>query len=136
MKKLIVITAAVMCSLCSFAEEKPGIVINRTDGSSTSIEISLLKSIKFSEGNMIVCMKDESQQTINLDDVTTITFADVITAIRVVTEGKTDEQVTITDISGRIIYKGNVAEVGNAGHLSGIYVITVGEKSHKVRIGK
>lgn len=137
MKKKITLLASMLCTLCAFADDgAPGITVNKSDGSSISIVISELKSIKFGEGTMIVNMKDDSQQNISIGDIKNITFEDIATAINTLTKGNAaDSAVCITDLSGRTVYSGKAAGCPVQGQLpSGIYVITANGKSCKVMI--
>lgn len=128
--------AALLCSLSIFAEETPGIIINKSDGTSITISTTSLRNIKFSDGNMVVKMKDDTQQLIDVDDITIITFADITTAIHTITDGNTETQIVITDLTGKVVYQGN-AETENAlSTLEGIFIVTANGKSHKVKIGK
>lgn len=123
-----------LCSLSIFADDvTPGITVNKTDGSAISFATAEMYSIKFAEGNMIVNMKDCSQQSVALDDITNIIFEDISTAIKALTNSGSDNGfVTITDLSGRIVYNGK-AETRKA-LPNGIYVVTVNGKSCKVII--
>lgn len=136
MKKVFLLYSALLCSLSCFADETPGIIINKSDGSSITVATSSLRSIKFNDGKMIVNMKDDSQQFVNLDDITNITFENIVTAINSITEGSSDSFVTVSDLSGRILYNGKANENMNKDNLRGIYIITTNGKSHKVKIGK
>lgn len=127
---------AVSYSFGSYAEEVPGIIVNKGDGSKITVVLSDLRSIKFSEGNMVINMKDEVGQTVSLDEIESITFEDVVTAINTLSVDAKDDHVVVTDLAGRIIYKGRAESARSVGGLHGIYIITVNGKSHKVSIGK
>lgn len=136
MKKIILLYSAFLCSLSCFADETPGIIINKSDGSSITVATSSLRSIKFNDGKMVINMKDDSQQLVSLEDITNITFEDIVTAISSITEGSSDSSVTVSDLSGRILFKGNAKDKTDMSNLRGIYIITANGKSHKVKIGK
>ena len=129
---------AMLCPLSMFADDvTPGITVNRTDGSSISVAINELQSIKFAEGNMIVKMNDNSQQTFIIDDITNITFNDITTAIKALTSSSLtgESKVTITDLSGRTVYNGTAEQSPAQGQLpAGIYIITANGKSCKLMI--
>lgn len=126
-----------LCSLSAFADNVvPGITINKSDDSSIAIELSQLQSIRFSEGTMIVNLKDNSQQTFAIDDIKSLTFNDIETAIRTLTNGNAaDCKISIADLSGRTIFSGKASNYATQEKLpAGIYVITANGKSCKVMI--
>lgn len=121
------------------ADEVPGITISKTDGSNISLPTNELRSIKFKEGSMIVNMKDDSQQLFSVDDIANITFGDIITAINTITNDQPDTPITITDLSGRIIYKGNASNIHCPApntQLTGTFIINANGKSRTVIIKK
>lgn len=142
--KLLFSIFAMLCSLSMFADDvTPGITVNKNDGNSISIATKDLLNIKFSEGNMIVKMKDNSEQNFVIDDITNITFEDVATAIKALTDGnafssltgESGTNITITDLSGRTFYSGTAAKYPAHTQLTpGIYIITANGKSCKVMI--
>lgn len=138
MNKAIFSILAMFCPLSIFADDvTPGIIINKTDGSNTSVSISQLQSIKFAEGNMVVYMKDNTQQMLAVDDITTIMFEDITTAIKtLVDKNNANTSITITDISGRIVYSGTATDdyLSKEKLSHGIYIITANGKSCKVMI--
>lgn len=137
--KNITLLASMLCPLSLLADDlTPGIVVRNADESTVTIAISELRNIKFNGADMIVNMKDNSQQSFSIDGIMSITFDNITTAIRHLTNGApVDDAVCITDISGRAIYRGNAANVPAQTSLpAGTYVITVNGKSHKVIITK
>lgn len=138
MKKLFITLIVIFFSLDISAEgNTTGIIVNKSDGSTVSIAIQQLQSIKFSDGNVIVRMKDNTQQSFNIDDITNMTFGDIATAIRVLSDNNIkSNKLIITDIIGHIIYNGTVANATATCNLpNGIYIISVEGKSRKVIIG-
>lgn len=137
--KTITLLASMLCPLSLLADDlTPGIVVRNADESTATIAISELRSIKFNDADMIVNMKDNSQQNFSIDGIMSITFDNIVTAITHLTEGASaDGTVCITDISGRAIYRGNAANVPAQTSLpAGTYVITASGKSYKVIITK
>lgn len=135
-KQFITLIILFFCLNISAEDTTPGIIVNKSDGSTVSIAIQQLQSIKFADGNMIVRMKDDTQQSYNIDDITNMTFGDIATAIKVLTDDKvTTGKLLITDITGRIVYNGTAVNATTANNLpNGIYVITTNGKSYKVMI--
>lgn len=135
MKKELITIIAMLCSLSMSADDvTPGITVSKTDGSSASIPLTTLQSIKFSDGNMVINLKDKSQQTFIIDEIAIITFEDVVTAINTLTCGNTAKIISITDLSGHIVFNGKAAEAMQTKLPAGIYVITTNGKSYKVMI--
>lgn len=136
MNKRVTLLFSILCSIGAFADGvTPGIIISKTDSSKASIAIAELKSIKFSDGAMIVNMKDNSQQSFNTDEVTNITFGDIPTAISTLYNGSTSAGiVSISDISGRAVYNGKAIDAAQVKLPAGIYVVTANGKSLKVMI--
>lgn len=135
-KQFITLIILFFCLNISAEDTTPGIIVKKSDGSTVSIAIQQLQSIKFADGNMIVRMKDDTQQSYNIDDITNMTFGDIATAIKVLTDDKvTTGKLLITDITGRIVYNGTAVNATTANNLpNGIYVITTNGKSYKVMI--
>lgn len=137
MSKKVMLLFSMLCSLSVFADGGvPGIVISNTDSSKASIAIAEMKSIKFSDGVMIVNMKDDSQKSFIIDEIAIITFEDIATAINVLTSGNTsNSNVCITDVSGRTVFNGKAMDVSEQPKLpAGIYVVTANGRSQKIMI--
>lgn len=136
MKKELIIVIATLCSLSMSADDvTPGITVSKTDGSSASIPLTMLYSIKFCDDNMVINMKDNSQQVFTIDEIAIITFEDIATAINTLSSENTNNcNISISDLSGRTIYKGKAAEAIQTKLPAGIYVITINGKSYKVMI--
>lgn len=137
MKKTFILLMSVLCTVNILADDvTSGIIINNTDGSAATISISKLRSIKFSDGNMILYMNDNSQQSICIDDITNITFDNIMSAIKTLTNGNIgDNTIRITDIAGNTVFKGKATDIPSHGNLpTGIYVITTNGKNYKVMI--
>lgn len=131
MKKTFITILAMVCSLGIFADEIPGIVVSKSDGGKVPVATSAIHCIKYGEGTMAVLMKDGSQQTFSLDDITTITFESLPTAIRNIM-AETKGNVIVTDLSGRVLYEGSAN--GQMPSLHGLYVITTNGESRAVLI--
>lgn len=136
MKKELITIIAALCSLSMSADDvTPGITVSKTDGSSASIPLTTLQSIKFSDGNMAINMKDKSQQTFTIDEIAIIKFEDIATAINTLSCGNTsNSNISISDLSGHTVYKGKAADAIQTKLPAGIYVITTNGKSYKVMI--
>jgi len=113
-------------------EEVKGMVITKNDGSTVQITLANLRSIKFSEGNMVIHQRDAQQQTVSLCDVTSITFADITAAIAAVIGDDAEAEVTVTDLAGRVVYRG--AKSGELPALKGTYIVSSGNNRVKVYV--
>lgn len=136
MKKELITIIATLCSLSMSADDvTPGITVSKTDGSSASIPLTTLQSIKFSDGNMVINLKDKSQQTFIIDEIAIIKFEDIATAINTLSCGNiSNGNISICDLSGHTVYKGKAAEAKQTKLPAGIYVMTINGKSYKVMI--
>lgn len=134
MNRIIFGFLVVMFPLCSMADDVPGMLVHKTDGNSLEVEIANISSIKFNDGLMVINGKDNSQQCLPLDDISQITFSTIETAISSLTRGVKSGVVTITNLSGQIVYKGKVGASELPTSLKGVYIITVNGQSHKVTI--
>lgn len=81
MKKTVTLLLSMLCTLGSFADETPGIVINKSDGTNLTLPTTSLRSIKFGDGEMLLSMKNGTQHVVSLNEITDIVFGDATTAI-------------------------------------------------------
>lgn len=129
-KKLLSTALAVMVAGSCLADDVPALKISKSDGES-AVVLSELLSIKFTESDMVVNMKDGTQQTIALDDIIVMELGQAPTAISSLFSGA--EAYVITDLQGKVVSKGN-GDKFIMPTQKGIYVITVGDKSKKVLV--
>lgn len=133
MRKNIFIMAFGLMSLSAMADNVPGVVVTKTDGSTIQVPISATRSIKFADGNMIINKTDNTKQTVSLDDVELVTFSSISAAIKTIA-GDSNKQMIVTDLSGRVVYKGDSQSNNIPTSLHGVYIITVDGQSHKISI--
>lgn len=136
MKKLILASALLTAMPCtkSLADEVPGIKIS-TATADSELEISAIGNIKYGESEMIVTMKDGTTATFAIDEITRMTFGDITTAIQsIASNGDSNAEITITDLSGRTIAKGKAESIASRTDLHGIMIISNGNESKKVII--
>lgn len=134
MKKLLLTALAITAFSYCFADDVPALKINKSNGES-NIALSELLSIKYTESDMIVNMKDGTKQSIPLDDIIVMELGKIPTSINsIIGDMSNGETYSITDIEGKKISNGNVKEGISLPNQKGIYVITVGEKSKKVLV--
>lgn len=136
-KKFLSTALAIMVAGSCLADDVPALKISKSDGES-AVVLSELLNIKFTESDMVVNMKDGTQQTFALDDIIVMEVGQAPTAISSIFSGNDNDVVyTVTDINGKLIATGNLNSSPFTLHSSlpkGIYVITVGDKSKKVLV--
>lgn len=134
-KRTTLFLAAMSMALCAMADKYvQGMTITKTDGSSISVEIAAMRSIKFENGTMVINKKDGGQQKVSVDEIETVHFESIVTAIATITGNENDTAITITDLSGKVVFKGNAKEYDANNRLRGAYIINSGSKSYKTII--
>lgn len=129
-KKLLSTALAVMVAGSSLADDVPALKISKSDGES-AVVLSELLSIKYTESDMVVNMKDGTKQVFALDDIIVMELGQAPAAISSILSGA--EAYVITDLQGKVVSKGNTETFALPAQ-KGIYVITVGDKSKKVLV--
>ncbi len=132
MKKLLSTALSIMVAGSCLADDVPALKISKSDGES-AVVLSELLNIKFTETDMVVNMKDGTNQTFALDDIVVMEIGQAPTAISTVFPGNTAAAYVITDLQGKVMSKGD-GEMLVMPAQKGIYVITVGDKSKKVLV--
>lgn len=112
-----------------------GIIVKKTDGSCVSIPLSQLRSIKFSETEMLVNKTDNTQLTIEVSDIVSMDFEDIVSAIKTIMGDNADENLSVVDPSGRVIYNGAAGKFSSDACTPGVYVIKTDKNTYKVKIG-
>lgn len=136
MKKTMISALMATAFLPCFADDVPSLKIN-ANGTETNLELAGIKTIKFSENNMMVNFKDGTEKTFSLDDVTVIEFGTTTSAIKeILAEGNEDSTFSITDINGKTIIKGKCKDFQNLNMslMRGLYVITSGKTTKKILV--
>lgn len=134
-KPLSTALAFMMAGSC-LADDVPALMISKSDGES-AVVLSELLSIKFTETDMVVNMKDGTKQTFALDDIIIMELGQATqTAISsIFTDSDINSVYTLTDINGKIVARGNSSLSTLHSPLpKGIYIITVGDKSKKILV--
>lgn len=134
--KLFSTTLAIMMAGSCLADDVPALKISKSDGES-AVVLSELLSIKFTETDMVVNMKDGTQHTFALDDIIIMELGQTSqTAISsIFTDSDINSVYTLTDINGKIVARGNSSFFTLHSSLpKGIYIITAGDKSKKILI--
>jgi len=120
--------------LTMMADEVSGMIVQKNDGTQLNVDVATLRSIKFSDGQMLVIKTDNSQMAVNIDDVSVITFGNISLAVAALSGDGQSQQMTITDLSGRVVYKGLSHSADVPQNLHGTYIITVNGTSRKIAI--
>lgn len=120
-----------MCAVSASADNQdPVLVVNTTAQESKEIVLSNISKITYSDDSMIITLRNGGTETILLDDITTMTFSNVVSSITKM-GFDTDNTVTITDLGGNNVWSGNIKDMPR---ISGVYVVKQGEKVNKVLI--
>lgn len=117
----------------SLADDVPALKISKSDGES-SVVLSELLSIKFTESEMVVNMKDGTKQVFSLDDVMVMELGQTSPSdiSSIFADSDINAICTITDINGKVVAKGKLADGNVLPSRKGLYILTVGDKSKKI----
>lgn len=135
-KKLLSTALAIMMTGNCLADDVPALKISKSDDES-SVVLSELLSIKFTESDMVVNMKDGTKHVFALDDVLIMELGqpspnDIHSLFA---DSDINAVYTLTDINGKVIAKGNSSLFTLYPSLSkGIYILTVGDKSKTILV--
>ena len=127
--KLYSTTLALLVAGSCLADNVPALKINKSDGES-AVVLSELLSIKYTESDMVVNMKDGTKMVFAIDDVIVMEQGLSPTDINTLFSN-TAETYVITDLQGKVVSKG---KNGNCAWptKTGVYILSVGEKSKKL----
>ena len=129
--KLYSTTLALLVAGSCLADDVPALKINKSDGES-AVVLSELLSIKYTESDMVVNMKDGTRMVFALDDIIVMETGQVPTAINSIFSDKAETYV-ITDLQGNVVSKGK-GERFTVPAQKGVYIISVGDKSRKILV--
>lgn len=129
--KLYSTTLALLVAGSCLADNVPALKINKSDGES-AVVLSELLSIKYTESDMVVNMKDGTRMVFALDDIIVMETGQVPTAINSIFSDKAETYV-ITDLQGNVVSKGK-GERFTVPAQKGVYIISVGDKSTKILV--
>ena len=129
--KLYSTTLALLVAGSCLADDVPALKINKSDGES-AVVLSELLSIKYTESDMVVNMKDGTRMVFALDDIIVMETGQVPTAINSIFADKAETYV-ITDLRGNVLSKGRGERVALPSP-KGVYIISVGDKSRKILV--
>ena len=129
--KLYSTTLALLVAGSCLADDVPALKINKSDGES-AVVLSELLSIKYTESDMVVNMKDSTRMVFALDDIIVMETGQMPTAINSIFSD-TAETYVITDLRGNVLSKGRGERVALPSP-KGVYIISVGDKSRKILV--
>lgn len=129
--KLYSTTLALLVAGSCLADDVPALKINKSDGES-AVVLSELLSIKYTESDMVVNMKDGTRMVFALDDIIVMETGQMPTAINSIFSD-TAETYVITDLRGNVLSKGRGERVALPSSKGG-YIISVGDKSRKILV--
>lgn len=124
------IVLSALCTVASAQDKVKGLIIQTTT-ESTEVALSNIQSIRYNDTDMLFALRDGSEVSIPVSDISVITFGQV-SLPTLITEllGTDSGKVTITDIQGRMVWQGNISNCPTL--LRGLYVIGNGKTSRKV----
>ena len=129
--KLYSTTLALLVAGSCLADDVPALKINKSDGES-AVVLSELLSIKYTESDMVVNMKDGTRMVFALDDIIVMETGQMPTAINSIFSD-TAETYVITDLRGNVLSKGRGERVALPSP-KGVCIISVGDKSRKILV--
>lgn len=134
-KKLSSMVLAIMVAGSCFADDVPALKITKTD-SESAVSLSELLSIKFTESDMVVNMKDGTRKVVALDDIIVMELGETSPTdiSSIFADSDINAVCTVIDINGKVIAKGKLTDSNLLPAKKGVYVITVGERSKKVLV--
>ncbi len=119
------------------AESSRSMTTNTIDETAHKMVISNIRSITYNGDLMVVSHKDGKVYNFNINEVKSITFNSIETALQSIYQSKGEEPYTIYDINGVEIQSGTTnmeGEIDRKLNLHGVFVIKTGENSKKVII--
>lgn len=132
-------TMLLLLSISTYAESSRGMITKTNDEVAHKMVISNISSISYNGELMVISHKDGNEYTFNINEVESITFNSVETAIRSIYQNKGEEPFSIFDINGKEILSGITDAEGKINYkldLRGVYVVKTGDSSKKVIILK
>lgn len=131
-KKLSSIAWALMAAGSCLADEVPALKITNQDGE-RAVVLSELLSIRFTESDMVVNMKDGTKQVFELDDILVMQVGQMPADLRsIFADSDILDICTVTDINGQVVAKGRLTDRHLLPAKPGVYILTMGGKSKTI----
>lgn len=137
--KTLTMTSLFLLSIDSNAQEAKAMVMKSTDEVEHSFVTNNIRSIRYEGEQMIITHKNDQEYLFRIDEIKSITFTSVVTAIESISKGTGNLPFSIFDINGTKILSGTTDSNGKIDtkiNLSGVYLIKVGDKTQKIIILK
>ena len=125
-KNLYSTALAIMMAGSCLANDVPMLTIQKTNGES-NVVLSELLSIKYTDSDMVINMKNGTQLLFAFDDVLTMVTGLKPTAINSIFSNASQTYL-ITDLQGKVVLKGK-SDKFTLPTQKGAYIISVGNKS-------
>lgn len=136
MKKALVSAFMMVIFSPCFADDVPSLII-KGNGTETNMELSGIKNIKFTENSMVVNLKDGTEKSFSLDDITIVEFGTTASTIKdIIADSNEESTFCIANANGNIIIKGQCKDFKNL-NMSlqrGLYIITSGKTTKKILV--
>ena len=113
--------------------------VNARNQQAQQLAVDEIVSIRYSDGNMIVTLKEGNTVTWPLTDVEIVTFSSMTAAINTLSEGQGTVPYAIYSLDGRLLERGatdDADKVANRISEPGNYVINVNGVFRKIRVGR
>ena len=120
----------ILMSGTCLADNLPTLAIHKCDGECTVV-LSELLSVKYTESDMMVNMKDGTQLDFPLADILVMELGQQPTAVSSSLLPHAAEPYVITDLQGKILSEGKGGPFVWPTQ-KGVYIISVGDKSKKL----
>ena len=133
--KNILMASMFLSSLHICADDGKAMVLKSTNEATQSYAVSNISSVKYEDGVMILTLKNGNVQKLNVEDIKSMTFDSVATAIETLNADGGAIAFSVYDESGKEVASGMTGEDGKVDmpvNLRGVYVIKVGNVTKKI----
>lgn len=137
--KSLIMTPLLLLSIDSNAQEAKAMVMKSTDDVEHNFVTNNILSIRYEGEQMIITHKNNETFSFNINEIKSITFTSVTTAIESTCGDAGTMPYSIFDISGTKILSGTTdcnGKINTQINLNGVYIIKVGDKTKNIIILK
>lgn len=137
--KLLIVASLLLLSIKSQAQEAKALVMKSADEVEQNFVTNNIRSISYEGEQMIITLRNDEKYAFAINEVKSMTFSSVVTAIESIIQGSGAVPFSIFDINGTKILSGMTDSYGKIDakiNLGGVYVIKVGEKTQKIVVLK
>ena len=134
-----VLGVAVLWLLCIGANAEDVLLIHNYSNDSQRFAVSEVTSIRYEQGQMIVALNNGEEVTMSIQEVKSITFESLSSAIQNLSNKQANVSFRVYDLKGTLLQEGVTDADGKttlADDLHGIFVVQVGKQGRKIVIEK